>query len=50
MVHSGNEYALESNQYDEAVAKDVVVQGAEELRGEERGESPLAEERELARS
>ncbi|NND46770.1 MAG: hypothetical protein HKN55_03825 [Woeseiaceae bacterium] len=50
MIHSRNKHALESDQDDKAVAKDVVVQGPEELRREKWGKSPLAEERKLARS
>jgi hypothetical protein len=43
VVHSGDEYALERNEDHEAVTKYVVVECAEELREEERGETALTE-------
>ena len=42
VVHARDQDALEGDQDDEAVAEDVVVEGAEELGGEERREAPLA--------
>jgi hypothetical protein len=43
MVHSGHEYTLKRDQDDKAVAKDIIVQGAQELGREKWRETPLAE-------
>jgi len=43
MVHSGHEHALECDKDHETVTEDVVVECAEKLRGEERGETALTE-------
>ena len=43
MIHASDQYALEGDQDNQAVAENVVVKGAEELRGEEWGKPALAE-------
>jgi len=43
VIHTRDEHALESHEYYEALAKDVVVEGAEKLRNEEWGEAALTE-------
>ena len=47
MIHAGNEDALERDQDDEAVAEDIVVEGAEELGGEKGRKASLAEQGKL---
>ncbi len=43
MVHPGNQDPLERDENHETLAKNVVVQCAEELGGEKRGEPALTE-------
>ena len=43
VVHARNEHTLERDQDDEALAKNVVVEGAEKLGDEKRGETALTE-------
>jgi hypothetical protein len=43
VVHASNEYTLERDENDEALPKNVVVEGTEELRDEKRGETALTE-------
>ena len=47
MVHTGDDDALESDQYDESVAEDVVVERPEGLHDEERPEAPGPEQGKL---
>ena len=50
MIHPCNQHALERNQDDETVTKDIVVECAQKLCGKERREATLSEQPELARS
>ena len=43
VIHARDEHALKGHEYDQTLAKYVVVKGAEKLRNEERGEAALTE-------
>ena len=50
MVHTEDPYALERNEDNQPVAKNIVVQRAQDLGRKKRGEPALSEKRELVGS
>jgi hypothetical protein len=50
VIHTSDENALEGDQNDQAVTKDIVVQRSEKLCCEKRRKPPLAQQGKLARS